>query len=359
MGDSTAFFNHIQDIQPYLRLNLSEADTRVRLVDPVLRILGYEAVEDIRREVPVPATREFLDYELYADGKAQAIVEAKALRSPLTDQAAAQCVQYASILGVRWCVITNGVAWAVYNAHAKGPLPDKRVASIRLDGDEASLDEAWSVLSLLSRESLMAASPLTLLLTERVVVDELSRPNSAAVTALRRSVHQRFGERVTAQAVVDVIARLRLRARPPAEAETLAAPTPEPTEVEPQPRRRASRWRSVEETVSEVSPTSGRGRRRGSTKHDAKRITIGDLVAAELLPPDAVLDGRLRGVTFAARIRDGALEVNGRIHRNPSAAAKAVQGRTANGWVFWKYQGRPLLEYRAQFALGSQSKASS
>ena len=135
----TDFLTHAQQVPTYLDINLSEADTRVYLIDPVLHALGYVSVGDIRREVPVPATKEFLDYELYADGKAQAIVEAKALRNAVTDQAAGQCVQYAAILGVRWCIITNGVAWVVYNAHATGPLSEKKVASVRMDGDEASL----------------------------------------------------------------------------------------------------------------------------------------------------------------------------------------------------------------------------
>jgi hypothetical protein len=83
-----------------LSLNLSQADTRAYLVDPVLRVLGYVGVGDIRREVPIPATKEFLDYELWVVGRSLSLVEAKAVRRPITDQDAGQCVQYASILGV-------------------------------------------------------------------------------------------------------------------------------------------------------------------------------------------------------------------------------------------------------------------
>ena len=55
----------------------------------------------------IPATKEFLDYELRVDDKPVMIVEAKAARNPLSERDAAQCVQYASVLGVRWCVITK------------------------------------------------------------------------------------------------------------------------------------------------------------------------------------------------------------------------------------------------------------
>src|SRR5438094_9588248 len=92
------FFDHAERIKSLLSLSLSEADTRVHLVDPVLKMLGYVAVGDLRREVAIPASREYIDYELRINDRPIAIVEAKALRHSITDQDAAQCVQYASIL---------------------------------------------------------------------------------------------------------------------------------------------------------------------------------------------------------------------------------------------------------------------
>ena len=147
MEDSKSRFrDHALQMQEYTSLNLSESDTRAYLVDPLLQILGYSGVKNLRREVTVPATKEAVDYQLLIDGQPQAIVEAKALRHRLTDQHAAQCVQYASVLGVRWCLITNGITWAVYDAHSKAPLAGKRVAEVRLDGELSDIDEAWSVL---------------------------------------------------------------------------------------------------------------------------------------------------------------------------------------------------------------------
>ncbi|MCH8950125.1 MAG: type I restriction enzyme HsdR N-terminal domain-containing protein [Chloroflexi bacterium] len=192
--------------EEYAALRLSEADTRSYLIDPVLRILGYEGVDHLRREVPVPATKEFIDYELLIDGEPQAIVEAKALRQQLSDRHAGQCVQYASILGVRWSLITNGTTWALYDAHARGPLVEKRVAEVTIK-DERSAEEAWAMLSLFSREAFAQPSPLANLLVDRVVADELGDPDSAAVKALQRAVRSRFDERVSGGAVVRAIQR--------------------------------------------------------------------------------------------------------------------------------------------------------
>ena len=160
MPDARSEFDrHLTTVQEYAGLNLSESDTRAYLVDPLLRLLGFADVKHLRREVTVPATKEFLDYELLVDGQPAVIVEAKAVRHSLSDRHAAQCVQYASVLGVRWCLITNGLAWALYDAHATGPLREKRVAEVRLDGDETAAEEAWAVLSAFSRHALAQSNP--------------------------------------------------------------------------------------------------------------------------------------------------------------------------------------------------------
>ena len=204
------FEQHLSTIQQYIVLGLSEADTRSHLIDPLLRILGFSDVRHLRREVMIPATKEFLDYELRIDDKPVMIVEAKAARHSLSERDAAQCVQYASVLGVRWCVITNGMTWVFYDAHGTGSLNDKGIAEVRLDGDELGVEQAWAVLSAFSRESLVKPNPITSLLVERVVAAELTRPDSKAVMDLRRSVQQRFGERVSGEAVLSAIRRVFL-----------------------------------------------------------------------------------------------------------------------------------------------------
>lgn len=317
------FLEHTERAREFLSLNLSEADTRFNLVDPVLIVLGYRAPGDIRREVPVAATKEYLDYELRAGGQAHAIVEAKALRHTITDQHAGQCVQYASVLGIRWCLITNGVVWVLYDAYAKGPLADKRVAEVRIDGDEESTARAWSVLSLFSVESLSRSTPLTQLLVERVVTDELSRIDSPAINALRRAVKDRFGEQVSGQAVLDV----------------LRAPAPD---LSKSTGNEPSSSPNVE--VADASPASKRTRRRSSVTSG-----IAQLVDAGLLPADAVLECKLYGVTHAARVRDGQIELGGQIFGTPSAAASSLRnGKATNGWITWRHKGESLAELRAK-----------
>jgi hypothetical protein len=58
-----------------------------------------------------------------------------------------------------------------------------------------------------------------------------------------------------------------------------------------------------------------------------------------------------KGVRYLASLRkDGHISCGGELYASPSAAAKAIVGRAANGWRFWQYkkgaQWVPLAELR-------------
>ena len=402
-----AFRAHVERVQGEFRdLKLSEADTRSNLIDPVLSLLGYQGVSHLRREVPIRETKELVDYVLLLDGKPHAIVEAKRKQHALTAQHAAQCVQYAAVLGVRWCLTTNGVVWELYDAHAKGPLAEKQVTTVRLDGDAASTEHAWAVLSVFSHAAAAAASPLSTLLIARVLTDELASPDSQAVAALRRALQRRFGERVTGAAIVAGIDQWRARAAVP-DTETVSSPSVGRTTpaLPPTPRarhdgagagRRArieeifagrkfayvragtapagvksatgarlKRYHVIKDTSNGVEITVGKGElakyARG-VDGDAltipatprggagQRVTIRDLVEAGLLPPDAALKANVRGVSHVARVRDGMIDLDGRQFASPSAASQALRGTESwNGWVDWQHKGERLADLRDRF----------
>lgn len=203
---------------------------------------------------------------------------------------------------------------ALYDAHAKRPLAEKKVAEVRIDGDEEATAEAWSVLSLFSLESLSRPAPLTQLLVERVVADELSRADSPAVSALRRGVKDRFGEQVSGQAVLNALRQ--------AMGQVVAHPDADvPSPSKPQRQR---------------SPTAVKS-----------GLTL--LVDAGLLPPDAVLDCTLYGITHTARVCDGQIELNGKLYATPSAAAAVLRdGKATNGWTTWRHRGEPLAAFRSK-----------
>jgi hypothetical protein len=186
------------------------------------------------------------------------------------------------------------------------------------------------VLSLFAREALERSDPINSLLIERVILDELHSTDSATTVALRRAVQQRFGERVSAAAVVAVADRLvRADARPPVQSRAIAS---------------APQAATSTTTTPPLRPASTAGER---------RVTMADLIGAGLLPDGAPIEASVDGVSHAARIKGGRIELNGASYDSPSAASIALRNvRSWNGWVDWRYQGETLAEIRKRLPDG-------
>jgi hypothetical protein len=157
----------------------SEADTRAKVVDPVLEALGWSAAT-IRRE---PYTgwaddKGFIDYLLSIEGKPRYVVEAKrtgrvfeipaslkrqrytsykklrASASPDLKEALEQCLRYALHTGAPYAAATNGLEWVFFKpAHQYRALPDARVAIFAgTDDIQRRLNEFEDVFSKLGVE---------------------------------------------------------------------------------------------------------------------------------------------------------------------------------------------------------------
>src|SRR5215207_6999429 len=99
---------------------MNEAETRAEYIDPALKEAGWGVVEGsrVRREYPITLGRLegvagrrgkalTADYVLVYHDRKLAVVEAKALRLPLTE-GVDQAKNYAGILQVRFAYSTNG-----------------------------------------------------------------------------------------------------------------------------------------------------------------------------------------------------------------------------------------------------------
>ncbi len=302
-------------MQRFRGQDLNEAMTRRYLVGPLLATLGYESPDELHLEVRVPDTGEFIDYELVVDGKPRAIVEAKPLRNELTEQHAAQCVQYAALLGVQWCLVTNGLTWAIYDAYAPLALPDKKMVELHLDDEPDKLEQAWSRLSEFQPAALRESEPLSELLFERVIAQEFQRPDARVVSALRAAIKARVGHRVSAESVVAALSRMT-------GASGKAA-------------------RSTAQTGGkQLEKTSQRA---------LERSGLRDLVDAGLLPPDAGLQMKWKGSTYSGQVTGGQIEVDGRLFATPSAAGGYVRnGAPTNGWKWWRFRDKTLWTLREQ-----------
>lgn len=123
----------IDEDDDYLRE--SEYRTRILLIDPLLRILGWN-VED-RHCVEIEykttqSTNERADYVLKKDKSKVAIVEAKKLGFPMSSKERRQAKEYADYANVSRCMLTDGAKWMLYDLN-QGRNPDTMQPWIEFD----------------------------------------------------------------------------------------------------------------------------------------------------------------------------------------------------------------------------------
>ena len=100
--------------------DIGEQDTKAILIEPILSALGWylEELEEVRREYRRKPQDNPADYALFALRKPRLFIEAKALGTLLDQRKCArQVLGYASVVGVGWCVVTNGEEYRLYNSH--------------------------------------------------------------------------------------------------------------------------------------------------------------------------------------------------------------------------------------------------
>jgi predicted type IV restriction endonuclease len=127
-------FDHFLDLINRLRglvedyrveFEKSEALTRYCLVDPFLKIWGWDVNDPslVRPEFSTEAGRP--DYALLIEGKPLIYVGVKALGR---QEKIEQYINYCITTGVPYFITTDGVKWEVYDTHLPKPLHEKKIA---------------------------------------------------------------------------------------------------------------------------------------------------------------------------------------------------------------------------------------
>ena len=123
----------IDDHGDYLRE--SEYRTRILLIDPLLRILGW-IVEDFHCvEIEFrtsQSVQERADYVLKNGESKVAIVEAKRLGTVMSSTERRQAKEYADYAEVSQCVLTDGAKWMLYDLN-QGRNPDTMQPWVEFD----------------------------------------------------------------------------------------------------------------------------------------------------------------------------------------------------------------------------------
>lgn len=105
-------------------LQKSEALTRYCLVDPFLKIWGWDVSDpsQVRPEYATEAGRP--DYALLVEDKPLIYIGVKALGK---QEKIEQYISYCITTGVPYFITTDGVKWEIYDTHIPKPLQEKKI----------------------------------------------------------------------------------------------------------------------------------------------------------------------------------------------------------------------------------------
>ena len=146
------------------RTSIGEENTKITLVEPLLAALGWDVdePEEVYREYRKKPQDSPVDYALCLLRTPRLFVEVKSLKKNLDDRKwASQVLGYATVVGVEWCVLTNGDDYYLYNAHASVDVEEKLFRRVRIS-DQTSDDFTLDTLDLLAKPKL-SEKRLTLL----------------------------------------------------------------------------------------------------------------------------------------------------------------------------------------------------
>lgn len=117
------------------RESIGEQNTKSALIDPVLSALGWDLgeLEEVCREFKRKPKDNPVDYAFFLLRTPCLFVEAKALDKELHDRKwTSQILGYATVVGVEWCVLTDGDEYRIYNSHATVDIDEKLFRVVRI-----------------------------------------------------------------------------------------------------------------------------------------------------------------------------------------------------------------------------------
>ncbi len=318
----------------------NEAETRRRVERIFERIMRYDTLAHLSRERAIRGAgeTEHVDFAVQIEPGENAspviMVELKRIGLELAPKHLKQVSSYAINAGCQWILLTNGRDWRLYHVEFGQPPVTKIVDQWNiLDDDIEVLASKFDLISYkrVRRGGLDNLWKRTKVLAPRKLLQAVL--SVECMRSLRRVLKRDSGVAVTADDIVGALRKML--------------------------NQNAA---SILEDVEVSLPQSDAAKtRRNSTKPRAQRsrVSISDLLQAELLRPSSTLFVDYKGSRYESIIReDGAIEFEGNKYSSPSLAGGAVTSKhgvhAPNGWRFWQFNdpdGAPkqLDELRKQF----------
>ena len=130
---------HINEVYENLKEGITETETTVYMVLPLLKLLGWNKEMNVRLE-EYDKSRKHRDITLYKDKEIKAIIEVKKAGKSLFN-AGDQVFEYCDNQNCKTAIVTDGLRYAIFKAHtnfedlkqAEGDITDKVYAYLNLN----------------------------------------------------------------------------------------------------------------------------------------------------------------------------------------------------------------------------------
>ncbi|MBI4721620.1 MAG: hypothetical protein HY769_01210 [Candidatus Stahlbacteria bacterium] len=148
----------IRRIDTYRDKGISEADTKAKLIEPLFEKLRWDIRSDeVIRAYNIQSSLEPIDYLFKINDEPRLLIGAKKLGDPITIKDITQAIEYGNIVGIKWCIVTDGNEIRVYNSMWPESIENKLFFSLSITTLAEGFDEKFSnffdTIRLLSRES--------------------------------------------------------------------------------------------------------------------------------------------------------------------------------------------------------------
>ncbi|KXB05221.1 hypothetical protein AKJ50_01485 [candidate division MSBL1 archaeon SCGC-AAA382A13] len=167
--------------------NRSEAETKSKIVEPLLRRLGWSFVNDeVEVEYPLDFdTASHVDYALLIDEKPSVFIEVKPLGSDLTTEAQEQGLDYATHENVEWFALTNGTKIKIFNTEWGTSLQDTLAGKAFIQ----EFKEKWHVFEKISKNSIMSEKT-----SKRVQAVKKAKKSIARIKKNRKNIQEQIAK---------------------------------------------------------------------------------------------------------------------------------------------------------------------
>jgi RAMA domain-containing protein len=316
---------------------IGEQNTKAALIDPLLSALGWDLqeIDEVRREYRRKPQDNPVDYALFLNRTECLLVEAKSLEKDLGDRKwISQNISYAAVVGVKWCVLTNGDEYRIYNSHAEVDVDEKLFRKVRVSDSEPKL--VIDTLGLLSKDKMRGS-----LLDELWKAHFIDRRVRLALESLLgeddapliRAICKKANG-VTASEARLSLKRAKISIDFPIPKVLEQPPAPPATQSVPPRRKPAARV-----------PDPG-----GRQTTTAAGTTVANLIAAGLISVPFELERTYKGTKLTATVQpDGTVTFGDKSYDSLSTAGgmarKSVIGTKdnrpypqTNGWTFWQFR---------------------